>query len=232
VHPPSVGVDGDFPEAMDLIRRHESIRDFETVVVDGIELCVTSGVLSPSLTSTSRFFAKSILEVLGSGSVLEVGCGSGYVLLALGQARSDLLLHGCDVEAGALELAATNLARGGVTATLTCSDVFSAFDEAAVFDCILFNPPLLHGTPSSALERAIFDPEGATVASFVAGLRARLAPDGEAFLLYTNRAYTDYSAQTYLADVCRRHGVAREPVSMLDRGFERYTLWRLTVARS
>ncbi len=225
---PPTGMRAAFPEAMDLIQRHESIRDFETVTVDDIQLAITSAVLSPSLTTTSRFFVRSLLGALNGGSVLEVGCGSGYVLLALGKTREDVTLHGCDVEPDALELAARNLRRAGLSATILHSDVFASLDSGQTFDTILFNPPLLHGTPTSALERAIFDPEGRTVASFVEGLRDRLTTNGEAFLLYTNREYHGYSADTFLRDLCRRHGIDRESVTALDRGFEIYTLWRLT----
>jgi hypothetical protein len=50
------------------------------------------------------------------------------------------------------------------------------------------NPPWLPGRPATPLERAIYDENSRMTRSFLAGLRAHLAPDGQGWLVMSDLA--------------------------------------------
>jgi methylase of polypeptide subunit release factors len=53
---------------------------------------------------------------------------------------------------------------------------------------IVCNPPWLPARPSSALERAVYDPDSAMLRGFLNGLAAHLEPGGEGWLILSDLA--------------------------------------------
>ena len=66
------------------------------------------------------------------GSVLEIGCGTGRNLVAVGKAWPEAQLFGIDISGAMLETARASLAKTGVRATLAEGDACD-FDAAALF---------------------------------------------------------------------------------------------------
>ncbi len=66
------------------------------------------------------------------GSVLEIGCGTGRNLVAVGSAWPQAQLFGIDISEAMLETARGSLAKAGVGATLVQGDACD-FDAAALF---------------------------------------------------------------------------------------------------
>ncbi len=97
-----------------------------------------------------------------SGSILEVGCGSGIVSLSAAQANPKNTVLGVDINPLAVKCAQANAAANGIkNATFLLSDLFSDVPAAQKFDYILFNPPYLPTTRAERLktpeENAAYD---------------------------------------------------------------------------
>ncbi|TPK85724.1 methyltransferase [Mesorhizobium sp. B2-4-13] len=210
-----------FTQAYDLLARHEELQFEQCVAIDGLEIEVHPNVLSPSLTTTSRFFAQTILDQNPHGSILEIGVGTGYCLTRIGVARPSTDLFGSDINPDAVAVARRNLVRNGLHGKIYESDLFEGF-EGMSFDMILFNPPLLFGEPENRLELAIFDRQGMTIQRYLKSLRAFLAPAGRSMILSTDRNQRENNGPSFdeVLDGCGfRHSV----VATLDRAFEVYS---------
>ncbi len=66
------------------------------------------------------------------GSVLEIGCGTGRNLIAVGRAWPEAELFGIDISAAMLEKADASLAKAGIAASLVRGDACD-FDPVALF---------------------------------------------------------------------------------------------------
>lgn len=110
---------------------------------------------------------------------LDVGTGTGVLAFVL--ARAGARVVATDVEPGAVACARENAARLGLAdrVEVVQADLFAG----GPFDLVVSNPPWLPEPAHTPLERAIFDPGGAFLSAFLAGLPAHLAPGGEAWLV-------------------------------------------------
>lgn len=119
--------------------------------------------------------------------VFDVGTGTG--VLALVEARRGAAeVVATDIDPRALACARDNVERLGLghVVRVVEADLFPAEPQRA--HRILFNPPWLPGAPRKPIERAIFDPKGAVLERFLAGVREHLEPGGEAWLLLSDLA--------------------------------------------
>lgn len=211
-----------FPQARDLIRRHETLAPSTQVSIGGIDLEIHPNVLSPTLTTTSRFFAQTIIKQHPHGNILEMGTGTGFCLCKIGLAVPDAALFGSDINLDAVNVTRRNLARNGLRGLVYQSDLYDHIDPEVRFDMIVFNPPLLYSNAQNELERAIFDAGAATIHRYLRGLRGALKPGGRSIILSTDRNHRDGRGPAFPAilDVfALRHRV----VATLDRGFETYS---------
>lgn len=110
---------------------------------------------------------------------LDVGTGTGVLALLL--ARAGARVVATDVEPAAVACARENVARLGLSAAVEVVRADLFVDGA--FDLVVSNPPWIPGDARTPLERAVYDPGGAFLARFLAGLREHLAPGGEAWLV-------------------------------------------------
>ena len=78
-----------------------------------------------------------------AGDVLDMGCGWGAMTVMTLAAHPAVRVTMADVNARALELAKTNLALNGMTATAVLSDGFSAV--GGLIDAVITNPPIRAG---------------------------------------------------------------------------------------
>lgn len=115
----------------------------------------------------------------------DVGTGTG-VLAAVLAKRGVPRVIATDADPRALACARENLARLGFAATVEVveADLFPP-GRAGLVVC---NPPWVPARPSSALERGIYDADGAMLRGFLSGLAAHLAPGGEGWLVLSDLA--------------------------------------------
>lgn len=74
------------------------------------------------------------------GSVLEIGCGTGRNLIAVGRAWSDARLYGVDISTAMLETAAASVVKAGIAdRVVMCQGDARAFDAVALFGRATFD---------------------------------------------------------------------------------------------
>lgn len=160
-----------------------------------LEIKVAPGVLIPRPeTETLVALALGQLAVRPDARVLDLGCGSGAIALALAANAPQARIVAADIAADALEIAAQNAARLGVAAQIEFvrGDCFTPLDGAGGlgrFNLIVANPPYIADAEIAALAPEVrdFEPRialagGADGCDFyrriAAGLNAHLAPAG------------------------------------------------------
>jgi len=118
----------------------------------------------------------------------DVGTGTG-VLAALLAKRGVPRVIATDLDAGALVCARENLGRLGLAehVELVQADLFPA-EATGAAGLIVCNPPWLPGKATSRLEHSIYDHDSRMLKGYLAGLRERLAPGGEGWLILSDFA--------------------------------------------
>jgi len=162
----------------------------------GLDLVVSPAVLVPR-PETERLVERVLAELPPSpdGLVLDVGCGSGAIALALKAERAALEVWGSDVSAEALAVARENGRRLGLEVTWRRSDLLADADVAAAAArclALVSNPPYLPESDLAHLppevradpELALFAGEdGLAVARRLVLQAERLLPPGALFAL-------------------------------------------------
>ena len=134
----------------------------------GYELYADRRALVPRPETEGLVDAALELDLPEGAGVIDLGTGSGCIVVALGRARSDLRLVGLDRSATALRLARDNVRRHGLAdrVDLFCGDFGdppSAWDDT--FDLVVANPPYVTESEWAELEPEVreHDPRGALV---------------------------------------------------------------------
>jgi tRNA1(Val) A37 N6-methylase TrmN6 len=120
-------------------------------------------------------------------SVLELGCGAGAALLALGLRVPGLTLTGVERQADYAELAAHNAAANGLAARIVCADLTALPAELRrPFDRVILNPPFFapSATPAADAGRDAARREDTPLAVWLATALARLHPGGWLTLIH------------------------------------------------
>lgn len=114
-------------------------------------------------------------------SVLELGCGVGAALLALGLRVPDLALTGVERQPDYAELARRNAALNGLNPMIVTADLTALPAELKQpFDQVLMNPPYFDPAAPGATDpgRDAAQREDTPLAAWLAAGLARLAPGG------------------------------------------------------
>lgn len=177
----------------DLVARlHEAQLSIQThdadYSLDGIDIHCPGGVYHPTLGSSSTFMVRHLagLSLGVPPSVLEIGVGSGAVLLAVARMYGPGRYVGVDISRLAVETAKENAARNGIDVEIRESDLFAAV-QGERFDAILFNAPLYDREPRYAIEENMLcDPGGKILERFVRDVSHFLKPGGAAYVTASN----------------------------------------------
>ncbi len=128
-----------------------------------LELAVDRRVLIPR--PETELLVEVALELPHGASVLDVGCGSGAVALALADERPDLVVAGVDVSEAAVAVAQGNAARLGLEVSVRTGDLL---EGAEPVDAVLANLPYVQDDAPLPDDVARYEPVGAL----------RAGPDG------------------------------------------------------
>ncbi len=141
------------------------------------------GVFAPIRSEYVDLVAKAPLP--SRALAFDIGTGTG-VLAAVLARRGVARIVATERDPRALACARDNVHRLGLDDRIDVveADLFPA-GQAPLVVC---NPPWLPAEPSSALEHAIYDPDSRMLNGFLAGLAARLAPQGEGWLVLSDLA--------------------------------------------
>lgn len=199
------------------------------------------GVFSPVRGEYVDLVARAKLPPAAKPArALDLGTGTGVLAAVL--ARRGLKVVASDLSPAALACAQDNLQRLGLAARAEFRQA-DGYPKGR-FGLVVCNPPWLPGQPVSGLEGAVYDPDSRLLRSFLAGLRAHLAPQGEGWLILSDLAEhlglrTRDELLGWIADaglqvlgrldtrpVHRRAGDAADPLHAA-RAAELTSLWRL-----
>lgn len=169
----------------------------------------------------SGLLAQAAVEYPVSGSVLEVGTGSGWVAQQVGE-KTDARALGSDINPHACRQARE---RGVETIR---GNLLAPFRDGA-FDAVLFNPPYLPTDPdnewSDWMEHALSGGESGRelIDPFLDGVGRVLTPDGVVFLLVSS--LTGYEEVVARAEA---NGFSAEVAVQESYPFETLTVLALT----
>ncbi|MBI5277399.1 MAG: class I SAM-dependent methyltransferase [Burkholderiales bacterium] len=198
------------------------------------------GVFSPVRGEYLDLIANAALPA-DTSLAWDIGTGTGVIAAVLAR-RGIARTVATDTNPRALACARDNMQRLQLSdrVEIVEADLF----PAGTAPLIVCNPPWLPGKPGSLLDHAIYDADSRMLRGFLAGLRQRLAPGGQGWLVLSDlaehlglRARDDLLALfdsgglqvIERLDVRPRHpkaGDAQDPLAVA-RGHEVTSLWRL-----
>ena len=132
----------------------------------------------------ARALAEQVRGGLGGRRAFDVGTGTGVLAILLARAGAQVVAT--DVDPRAVTSARENAARFGVADRVEVVQV-DLFPEGRA-RLVVANPPWIPEQPHGPLDRAVYDAGGELLGRLVAGLGARLEPDGEAWLVVSDLA--------------------------------------------
>jgi len=105
-----------------------------------------------------------VLERCASGTIADIGTGSGCLALALADEGSFARVVGVDRSREALGLARENIELTSLSVSLVCGDLTSAFGDNSL-DAVVSNPPYLAGGEYESLDPSVraWEPAAALV---------------------------------------------------------------------
>lgn len=147
---------------------------------DALTLNVPDGVYYPREDSLLLSRAVGDTE-LKDKSVLEIGCGSGFLSVIMAKRKANVTA--VDISNDAVKAAEENAKANAVSLTCSQSDLFSAV--TGKFDLIVFNPPYL---PDESGDKTYSGGKTGreTIEKFIKGAKAHLAAGGRILLLISS----------------------------------------------
>lgn len=120
-------------------------------------------------------------------TAFDIGTGTG-VIAALLVTRGVKAIIATDNNIRALQCATDNIKQLGLTQYITVeqADLFPKGSKKA--DLIVCNPPWLPAKANAAIEHAIYDPGSRMLKGFLAGVKAHLNENGQAWLILSDLA--------------------------------------------
>lgn len=115
----------------------------------------------------------------------DIGTGTGIIAILLAF-RGVQKIIGTDTSRRALRCAASNIHRKKMETNISLTET-NMFPEGTA-DLIVCNPPWIPATVKTPIEQAIYDPKSQMLRSFLGGVKNRLNPRGEAWLIMSNLA--------------------------------------------
>ena len=194
-----------------------------------LELFVPSSVYSPS-DDTEMLAETALMDITANSSVLEVGTGSGAVILTLAKTGKKFkTLVALDIEKDAVVAAGENAKKNGIDSVkFIQSDLFDSLPASSHFDWILFNPPYLptskldkvKGSLNSALDGG---PDGLRVVRrFLAEAGGHLSLGGKILLIVSSLQPKDK-----LEALLAKNHFAHQSLSSKSFFFEKLEVWEL-----
>jgi release factor glutamine methyltransferase len=158
----------------------------------GLELAVDSSVLipRPETEELVKWVADDHKEKAGL-KVLDIGTGSGCIILALGKVLKQAVLTAVDISENAIKTASANADKYGTRVDFKKINILDAseWNKLGIFDLIVSNPPYVRETEKSLMQANVLDYEPT---------RALFVPDDEPLLFY--RAIAGFSSKHLSGD--------------------------------
>jgi release factor glutamine methyltransferase len=171
------------------VRRNRAAGSHVFVHGDG-EFVVHEGVFSPTVFNDTFFYAEALPIPVG-GSVLEVGCGTGFIALTAAK-KGAVSVLATDINPLAVANCKANSENHNLSDVVTAriSDVLSAVTADERFDLIFWNWPYLAArrNEDDPLECSVFDPTYESIGRYLRDARAHRSPQGRVMLSFSRGA--------------------------------------------
>jgi len=128
----------------------------------GMKFFVNESVLIPR-PETEELIEWIIQEIkenkIASGSILDIGTGSGCIPISLKKGNEKLAVFALDISKEALKVAAKNADDLNAEINFICSDFLdeNTWKELPVFDIIVSNPPYVKQSESETMRKIVID---------------------------------------------------------------------------
>lgn len=130
-----------------------------------LSLAVNNSTLIPRPETEHLVEAVLALQLPEQARVVDLGCGTGAIALALKSERPQWQITAVERDARALALAQRNAEQLGLALEFCASDWFSALPVAQQFDVVVSNPPYIDAADPHLLQGDVrFEPRSALVA--------------------------------------------------------------------
>src|SRR3989344_1869526 len=159
-----------------------SLVEWQNEVLGIFDLTILPNVFSPKYFTDSLWFAETLPKIVGTGSLLEVGSGTGIVSLYCADAGASVTAT--DISPEASQNTALNARRNGQRVSVCNGDMFEAIRENEKFDFIFWNHPFNNwDTPvDDMLLRAGLDERYAGLRKYVSEGPGHLSEGGSLLL--------------------------------------------------
>ena len=186
--------------------RFAARNDYPAVIpFRGLMIYAPGGIYHPWPLSSSHFIADRLSGIRGR-KVLDLGCGTGVLGLWLANREYGNCVTLTDIDPVAVATAECNALANERFARIAHADLFGAFDKGRMWDCVIFNAPLLCTAPAGAGHRMGTDPDGQATKRFLAELPSRLDWGGVGYLPWSRQVGAD------VPRLCQEHGLTAECV--------------------
>ena len=170
--------------------------------------------------------AQSFLEQCQSGKVLEIGVGTGCIILSLERLVGRHYYMGCDISKEALIVAKKNRDKFSLQTELIYSDVYSNVPHEK-FECIISNPPYIAFSEEALMDESVrlYEPIQALFAENEGlAIYEKIANRLEEFLTDSGHAFFEIgfnqgaSVQRIFSEACPNRKVSiQKDIAGLDR---------------
>jgi len=199
-----------------------------------LSLSIPSSVYAPS-DDTEMLACAALERVRANSSVLEVGTGSGAVILSLAKSGKKFSkLMAVDIEKNAVETAKNNAKSNKIASVkFSVSDLFDSLPAGCMFDFILFNPPYLPTANadkvSGALNSALDGGRDGlkVVRRFLAQAKKHLALEGSILLVVSS-----LQPKEKLGALLTKHNFSHHCFASKSFFFEKLEIWELQTTSS
>jgi release factor glutamine methyltransferase len=124
----------------------------------GLQFQVDSRVLIPR-PETAELVDWVAKDAAPSGSLLDVGTGSGCIAISLAHRLPGWKVQGWDISEGAIEVARENNRLNGTDVVFRKVDILAAQSSDQKFDVIVSNPPYVMESEKEQMEKTVLDYE-------------------------------------------------------------------------
>lgn len=154
-----------------------------TLKCAGVELDVMRDVYAPNYFTDSEWFAKVVPEIVGNGSFLEIGTGTGIIAIKCAMNGAAKVVA-TDVNPDAIKNAKSNVEKHESNIDVREGDVYAPINDDEVFDYIFWAHPFnnWHEPVTDMLLRSGFDYQYESVRAYISGAKTHLTEKGRLLL--------------------------------------------------
>lgn len=173
----------------------------------GFSFIAHKDVFSPAVMKGHDGFALNLPVVSSHSDVLEIGSGTGCVIVAhyLRNKKDIRSITAVDISPHAINNTRINFEKYGITGDVLLSNLFEKIESGSKFDVIFFNIPFFcvpAGERLSMLEKSIADPQYRSAERFFAESHGYLKKDGKILIGFS----TECGSLSFLQNIASKYG--------------------------